>query len=371
MTDYTYIHLLPAGGSIFSIEFVKFFNLELALPGHLFVLYNTQKVECLSFFDNIRYETKFSVLSLRLYAKQTQYIVLHGLTLSPFELMGLEEYYLQKTIWCVWGNDLYHKKPVFTLTHSFYLDCIQMLKRPFSLGYFIFTKFLWKVADQKVRKMNTIVPMFGPDGERIKRRFGDETRLIYAQYPIGYYLEDLKKVKPLRKDGEIWIMIGHSGYPFLKHQKYLDLLYRYRDENIKIILPLSYGDRSYIERIAAYATSLFGDKIFVLKDNIEWLDYASLMKTIDIAILDYEHQSALGNIALLLLGGAKLYLAKSGVINQGLMKDGVETFDCGDVGVIPFEAFCVKNKLQEQGMSYVRNSFDKEIIKKKWLILFK
>lgn len=370
MIQYKYIHLLPAGGSLFSIEFVRFFNQELTLPGHLFVLYNTNEIESLSSFDKIKYETTFSASSLRLYAKKTQHIVLHGLNLSPIELIGLEDFFLRKIIWCVWGNDLYHKKPVFTLTNNSCRNFFQIIKRPFSLAYFTFTKAQWKIADRNVQKFNTIVAMFGPDGEEIKKRFGTQTRLVYSQYPVGYYLEDLKSVQPLKKKDETWIMVGHSGYAFLRHQKYLDLLYSYRQENIKIILPLSYGNPSYIERISAYATSLFGDKALIIRENMKWLDYASLMKTIDVAILDYEHQSALGNIALLLLGGAKLYLSKSGIINQGLTNDGVETFDCHDVGTIPFDVFCHQKEIEEQRMLYVRNSFDKEFIKKKWIALF-
>lgn len=85
----------------------------------------------------------------------------------------------------------------------------------------------------------------------------------------------------------------------------------YKNEDIKIVLPLSYGDISYAETIETYARTLYGDKVLILRENLGFLDYVKLIKTIDIAIFDYKHQSALGNIMLLLLWGKKfIYLLK-------------------------------------------------------------
>lgn len=368
--SYKFIHLMPSGASIFSIEYVKFIVEEFDCSDHLFVLYKSKKMEELLGFSNIRHEQHFSLASLLQYASQGKYILLHSLALSPLELMQMKDEIARKIIWCVWGNDLYHRKPVDTFSPIFFKRIIQHIKRPISLFLYSFNKRLWKIADKKIKSFQTIVAMFEADMDEIRRRFGEKMKISSALYTIGYYIEDVEKISLLVNKQETWILIGHSGYPFLKHKKYLDLLYQYKDENFKIILPLSYGGTQYIKEIANYANQLYKDKVLVLQDYMTWLDYAQYLTSIDVAILDYEHQSALGNISLLLWGRSKLYLSRTGVIYKGLNKFGVNTYDCNQIGEETFDAFCRKERSTEEGFLYARTTFDKKVIKKKWEELF-
>lgn len=361
---------MPSGGSIFAQEYVKFINDEFPSSEHLFVLYKSGENDQLSKFDNICYEKEFSVSSLVQYASHTESLLLHSLALSYTDLIFLDEETTRKIVWCVWGNDLYHKKPTFISSPSTSRCLVQCVKRPFALLLYHYRKNVWKIADRKIRKFKAVVAMFNEDGEEIKRRFGNDIPIKYALYTIGYYNEDIEKIALPDKKGAIWILIGHSGYPFLKHKKYLDVLSRYKDENIKLILPLSYGNNSYIEEISGYANRLYKDKAVILKDYMSWLAYAQYLKAIDVAILDYEHQSALGNISLLLWGNSKLYLSRSGVIYKGLEKLGIKTYDCNRIKEEKFDEFCFKGDSSNKGFLYAKNTFDKNVIKEKWKDLF-
>ena len=63
------------------------------------------------------------------------------------------------------------------------------------------------------------------------------------------------------------------------------------------------------------------------------------LSTVDTCILDYTHQSALGNINLLLGMNKKLYLNDSGIIKTAMILEGIESSNVNDIEKMSFIEF--------------------------------
>ena len=77
----------------------------------------------------------------------------------------------------------------------------------------------------------------------------------------------------------------------LNHIKALKALEKFKDENIKIVLPLSYsGDKQYLEEIYKYLECVFKGKYIVLKDFIPKEEYFKILENFKIFNL-YAHMN--------------------------------------------------------------------------------
>ena len=144
----------------------------------------------------------------------------------------------------------------------------------------------------------------------------------------------------IKKDEECRVMIGHNGYPFLNHLRIIDLLKKYKNENIKICLVLSYGNPEYAKKVKQYAIENFGQaKVEIISEMMPYKDYINYLKTIDICILDYKHQAALGNLWLLLYLEKKIYLNSRGILKLATNFEGAETYNVEQISQMNFKEF--------------------------------
>ena len=109
------------------------------------------------------------------------------------------------------------------------------------------------------------------------------------------------------------ILIGHSCDPNLNHIEVLEDLLKFKDENIKIYIPLSYGIMANGDQVERKAKDLFGDKVFCLREMMDRDQYLDFLATIDIAIFNTQRQIGLGNLAPLRYMGKKLFIPAGSV----------------------------------------------------------
>lgn len=135
----------------------------------------------------------------------------------------------------------------------------------------------------------------------------------------GLYNNLYKKQYKLRTLAEktlnneyINIQIGHSSTSILNHIDVLENLVKYKNENIKIYIPLSYGNKKYGDRVQEVATQLFKDKVVCIREMMDKDDYMKFLSAIDIAIFNTTRQIGLGNITPL------LYMEKKSIFLRGL-----------------------------------------------------
>lgn len=291
-------------------------------------------------------------------------IVIHGLDFRLHELFFLntDARLRKKMIWIVWGHDLYRVKNTNIASISGKIKyCIKMI-----ICILIQVPF--------VKNIKCIGIGFPYDEKEIRKWYGNKICVKSAPYDLGYDYKSIKNLKQSMKANKVCgnttnILLGHSAYEFLNHIQNLKRLEKYQECNMKIYIPLNYGDANYKKRLMEYISTSELD-IEVLDDMLSMNEYLLFLSKMDIAIFDFDHQAALGNIYLLLYLEKKIYLSKQGIIYNGLREQDIAVFSTDTIGEIEFEEFKSNNFDASRGVMFSKKKLDCKEIVNDWNQLF-
>ncbi|RZM81167.1 hypothetical protein C3B51_09260 [Pseudoalteromonas rubra] len=213
-------------------------------------------------------------------------VIIHGLfDLKLIYILFLCPWVLSKCYWFIWGGDLY---------------TFQSKK----VGFF------WKI---KERIKKSVIKRIG----HLVTYVPGDIEIARAQYQAqGSYHECLMYLSnlyrsyelPKRSDESINIQVGNSADPSNNHLEVLELLRPFSDSNIKVYVPLSYGNRRHAEEVISVGQEWFGDKFKPITELMPFDEYLSFLGKIDIAFFNHNRQQAMGNIITLLGLGKTVYL---------------------------------------------------------------
>lgn len=233
-------------------------------------------------------------------------VVFHSLFFDPIVKVrliyaGIYKY-MYKLTWIEWGFDLYYKDL------SSIKNRLQSTLRRMSVRLF----------DSRIPYFVAIHPC---DIASYKKIIGGNALLQFAPYTstqgLPSYVIDHTKVSMKNKrerNSPIIIQVGHRADHIIDHFDTLKSLLRFKDENILLYVPLSYGDKSYAIAVEEYAKKEFGDKVFCQMETIPYDEYVKHLKDVDIFILNSERQIALGNLNPMIAMGKKIVLPKNSVM---------------------------------------------------------
>lgn len=308
-------------GSNYSImeTYIRFINEYFEVSDHQFVINDLEEniPPAIMEYQNVyAHESLGRVNRFRMIAnffKTNEMIILHSLSL-PLELQTfllIKPKLLKKVVWVSWGMDLYQWKKRG-------LNPVNIIKNHIS--------YLIRV------KVKRFVGIFPPDIDSFRTQFNTEAKTFYASYVDSLYnpIFDIKQDKSVLmsdKYSSIKIMIGHQCNSTLNHFEVIDALSKFKDENIELIIPLSYGDMKYGDQVEMYASSIFESKVKCLRDKIPKNEYMDLLNSIDIAIFNTRRQIGLGNIYPLLYLGKKIIMPSDSVMYRYFAREGVEIYD--------------------------------------------
>lgn len=347
-----YLHIIDQRSSVFTFQVIQLINDELGYSdNNLFVTFDDKLVEKCYNYGNVSYSSDL-VKYINDNYKNYDYIFIHAMNFKLRELLKIKKKAIEKFIWCVWGHDLYPKQEKGLTPKIKKLLKHNILKRVYGVGI-----------------------GFEYDKYQIYELLSKNTRIFWI--PYGYIKgidETYSKVynNPI-KNNETRVLIGHSGYPFLNHKELINKLTKYKNEKIKVCLVLSYGEKDYIEDVKEYAISQLGkDKVEIITDLMEDMEYLQYLNGIDIAIFDYKHQAALGNIYRLLYLGKKIFLDRSGIIYKECIDQQLTVFSVDEIEN-QFENFKRKlTKIQkEKNHKFGYQHISDKIILEAWKEFFK
>jgi len=240
-------------------------------------------------------------------------IILHGLfDIRVINLLCLQPWLLKKCYWVMWGGDLYHYK----LRGRGIRSDIQEAKRAFV-----------------IKRMGHLVTYIKGDYELAQKWYCAKGEYhTCLMYPSNLYKE--YAMSPKQGD-DINILVGNSADPTNSHVEIFEKLKPYKDQNIQIVCPLSYGQIEYAERIAELGKELFGDKFTPLIDFMPFEKYLEFLGKIDIAVFAHKRQQAMGNTTTLLGLGKKVYLRSDVTPWEFYSKLGVKVFDVDGLELLP------------------------------------
>lgn len=322
-----YLHLMH--NSVYCAPFIEFIENGFEKTEHVFYIWGydvTQKVHIPDpVGPNIHIitdRTTFAPLIMNMYAAKKVYI--NGLFFEFWlDFLVSHRWVLAKSNWIVWGGDLYYCK-----------EHPQDSK--------------WEKIEEKRKK---IIPYFNEITTPIENYL--IAREVYnvkgrrVDGPIPYPLNKDLLDRILVDDGNVGrkkykvrVLVGHCADESVNHFEALMSLSKFKNENVEIVCPLSYGDFKVNQQVQKWGREIFGDKFLPIVGFMTTEQYAILLKSIDIGVFFTKIPQGASNIFALAYMGAKLYLHKDNFLYNNLQeKYHVSVFNVDHIAEETFEQF--------------------------------
>lgn len=241
-------------------------------------------------------------------------------------------------VWMIWGGDAYkllHEYKIYDNNTLKILENIdQQNHNKYKLIIFRFFRFAFKLkarykkyyinkAIRRIKYCTTILP-------EEYEIFSRELPLKAINIPFNYGIKNYFNPSVISSEIPENILIGNSGLPSNNHLSVFHLLTKLKTGYRKIVVPLSYGDRSYIEHIKKEGENMFGNKFHPLIDHLPYPDYAKILSSCSVGFMNHYRQQGMGNIIILLWFGARLYLRQENPAYKYLCRNGLKIFSIND-----------------------------------------
>lgn len=256
--------------------------------------------------------------SMKGICKEARKIILHsaiwGIETKKF-LYDLIDDYSQKMEWICFGADALFEKNSFEVS--------QILRK---IGYSYIPQSLYKKvkADYEIS-------------------YGMAVSLYYIYISKDLQYEDTIDNEK-RMSQPVNILLGHSAFEFGNHKLGLDLLKKYKNENIQIYCPLSYGSAIYRNQVIQMGEKLFGSKFIPMTQFMKQCEYYRFLNTIDVALFPMVRLAAESTLQYLNAISTKIYMNKE--ILNSLKTDGIQAEDILKMKYQSFSEFIVPTEKQ-------------------------
>lgn len=197
------------------------------------------------------------------------------------------------------------------------------------------------------------------------------TPMISSRLPLDKLDEILEKPKP--PHNKVWIQVGHSIYQRGNHIYLLDMLEKFKKEDIRIVLPLSYGFGNqyaegglpYRRAVVNVANQIFGkDNVSVMTKDIPLFNYLEYLSNIDIFVTAVPQPHGLGNIWYLLYLGKKVFMPSGNPTYDFFVNEGFEIYDTLKIPEMTFEEFV--KPINHIERKWINDRYDRDKTVKYW-----
>ncbi|WBE25078.1 TDP-N-acetylfucosamine:lipid II N-acetylfucosaminyltransferase [Denitrificimonas caeni] len=284
-----------------------------------------------------KYDESFSFLDTfrPSFIKKLKYfdlVVLHNFDVFWFSLTFLAPKGT-KFAWLGWGFDYYdyiHKNPddlLLSKTLEFKLESRKKKRKKTTLKKLVKTyiKLLLHniIKPNALKRIGSFSPVLKEDYDLVAN-----AKLIphlpkFMPWNYGSLEENLiKNFIGLRVNGES-ILVGNSASFTNNHIDIIDLLSKFDlAEGVNIIVPLSYGDEDYKDKITETGRLVLGTSFQPVADFMPIDEYVSLIKQCGYVVMNHKRQQAVGNIVIMLYLGARVFLREENPTYTMLKKEG-------------------------------------------------
>ena len=241
-------------------------------------------------------------------SRKTSKIILHG---NPFfHYFLLFPWLLKKTHWIIYGLELGNPEFPEKKTISDYFNSY--------MKHFV------------LKRISGHITHIKGDSELANIRFNSSAKFYYSpMYLSNVVTIDKPENLPEIKNSTVKkILVGNSTSPTNNHSSIFKMLLPYREDNILIYCPLSYGIfHEYRDEVIKEGTILFGEKFVPITNYMSLKEYNSFLKDIDIAIFNHNLQEAMGVTLSLISKGKIVYLNRRTTSYRSFIERGIQVFD--------------------------------------------
>ena len=307
----------------FISPFIDTINKHDNINQHKFILITKENKikphEHITFINN-----KLQIIKIISNLNQNNKIILHGLFSNVLiRILFFQPWVIKRCYWVMHGGDFYFPE-----------------------------KQNW-VKKQVIKKIRHFITYLKGDFEYVKKWYGAQGKYHECfMYPSNLYKQHNIK---LQKDSALNIQVGNSADPTNKHIEVFEKLRKYKNKDIRIYVPLSYGDQNYANIVIAKGQDIFGDKFMPITDFMPMNKYLNFLGNINIAIFAHERQQAMGNIITLLGLGKKIYIRESISSWQFFKNIDVRLFDYPNIELDSLDSI-----IKEANIQKIKSYFSKE-----------
>lgn len=145
------------------------------------------------------------------------------------------------------------------------------------------------------------------------------------------------KYRNAASDGTLRIVVGNSASWENHHKEIFEKLSKFKNDDIELYCPLSYGIDEYRNEICKIGFQIFGKKFHPIMKWMNLYDYYSFLATCHIGIFNNDRQQAMGNIFTMFFLGKKLYLRSDTSMAMSYKKKGFVFFDVNSLDTCTFD----------------------------------
>lgn len=145
----------------------------------------------------------------------------------------------------------------------------------------------------------------------------------------------------------------------------LDILSKFKDEDIKITTVLSYGNLKYKDEIIQKGKEIFANKFQYIEDLMSPDLYVKHLADIDVLVLNQNRQQGGGNAICSMSMGTKVFIKSEITTYKEMQERGVIVFDTNKIPDMDFQEF-VENKDIANNIEKLKRFFDKDEIIAQW-----
>ena len=280
---------------------------------------------------------KRQIIKLSYLLNTSDKIILHGIFSHMLvNILFLQPWILKKCYWVMWGGDFYFPK-----------------------------KQRW-LKKRVIKKIKNFVTYLKGDFELVKKWYGAKGIMHESfMYPSNLFKE-VNSLNRVNVDSTTNIMIGNSADPSNNHIEILHKLSEFKEKDISIYAPLSYGDDTHAKLVAKKGIEIFGDKFIPLTEFMDTDKYVEFLNNIDIAIFAHNRQQGMGNTISLLGMGKKVYM-KNDITPWTLFGEiGVKVFDFNSIDLEP-----INREVMSENIKIIKTYFSEDKYIRQLEILFK
>lgn len=331
LKHYKYVHIMF--NDKFNKPFVDLLNKFLDSSEHMVLCQRIFFNDIVQPFPEGNNVYEFTTLKgINLAAKNIKKIVFHSLFIQDWiDYLYDHKDLLEKSYWRIWGGDLYNA-----------------------------------LRDEKndyVRKnLKGYIGIIDREYALNKYHMNDNFYKMFYRFPLSK--EILDNTIP-KNDDFLTIQVNHSCDESTLEM--LDVLSKYKNENIKINTVLSYGQMEYKEQIIKKGKEIFGDKFTYLDEYISPQYYANYLAQNNILILNQRRQQGFGNTLAALYLGQKVYIRSDISVNKYLNSDNIKVFNSEDIENLNFEEFISypqRNVAIKNVVKYLQDEYLAELMEK-------
>jgi len=281
--------------------FVKLINEEFDKKNHQFWVAGVQRLKQhpIEKSDNVFVVRRSLIAQIYAYVRlifmlhSAKKVILHGLfNYRVIIILTLFPWLLGKCYWLIWGDDLYrYSKPKLSFKGKAYSSCRNFV----------------------INRIGHLVTYIPGDVELARKWYGARGEyhecLMYLSNVVNpQVFQSVDQTK--NTQSRLTILVGNSADPSNNHIEALEKLLPYKDRDIKIYVPLSYGDQAHAKKVIEQGKDWFGEKFFPMVSFMPFDQYLNFLNIVDIAIFNHKRQQAMGNIITLLGIGKTVYVRK-------------------------------------------------------------